>query len=102
MECRGELYMTMAHSSLALSFPASATSSEYRVYPQLPTILLQMGSQKRSTKPSRRCSKSSSPGASATGTKNWVNACGRTKLLYVQPLKLHPFLQYMDARPCSP
>src|SRR3954464_13380969 len=74
----GELYMTMAHSSLALSFPASVTSSEYRVYPQLPTILLQMGSQKLSTKPSRRFSKSSSPGASAIGTRNWVNVYGRT------------------------
>src|SRR3954469_6684148 len=90
MECRGELYMTMARSSLALSFPASVTSLEYRVYPQLLTILLQMGSHKLSTKPSRRFSKSSSPGASATGTRNWVNVYGLTKLLYVQP-KATPF-----------
>src|SRR5436189_6424730 len=92
MECRGELYMTMAHSSLALSLPASVTSSEYRVYPQLPTILLQMGSQKLSTKPSQRFSKSSSPGAIATGTRNWVNVSGCTELLYVQPLHSYNLL----------
>src|SRR3954469_9572157 len=77
MECRGELYMTMAHSSLALPFPASVTSSEYRVYPQLLTILLQMGSQKLLTKPSRRFSKCSSP-----GQRDWDEKLGECLWAY--------------------
>src|SRR3954462_1324738 len=64
--------MTMARSSLALSLPASVTSSEYRAYLRLLTILPQMDSRRPSTKPSQRSLKSSSPEASATGMRNWV------------------------------
>src|SRR5205809_300760 len=91
MECRGELCMTTTRSSLSLSSLGSVTSSESRAYPRSPIILQQMDSRRPSTKPSPKSSRSSSPRAIATETRNWESDLLAYRTTVRTPTKATPF-----------